>query len=169
MKRSMLVRALALALAFVHTFPARGHIAAFLVRPTLADAGKGFGALAAVILYLLPASWQARGLGVLWRRRRWLRAVAWSLAVVHMVPLLDHLPRYLDSGDWADAWRGFGACIAVLWFVAPPSQQATVLSTAAALGGALQTKGRLFGSLWRELSPLYGRRPMRCVPERGKR
>lgn len=170
MKRSTLVRVLALTLAFVHTFPARGHLAALLERPTIADGWKGFGALAAVSLYLLPIEWQARGLAALWRRRRWLRAAAWSLALVHMVPLLDHLPRFFDSGGWSDAWRGFGACIAVLWFVAPPSQQATVLSTVAALGSALRTKVKLLGSLGNALSPQYGSQPVDVVrAERGER
>jgi hypothetical protein len=168
MKRSTLVRVLALALAFAHTFPARGHLAAFFERPTLADGWKGFGALAAVSLYVLPVEWQARGLAALWRRRRWLRSVAWSLALVHMVPLLDHLPRYFDSGGWPDAWRGFGACIAVLWFLAPPSRQATVLSTVAALGATLRTRVKLLGNLGNVPSPQYGSQRADLL-ERGER
>ena len=141
--RSTSVRVLTLALAFVHSFPARGHVAAFLQHPTIADGWKGFAALFAVAFYVMPVRWQARALGALWRRRRALAAATWSLALVHMVPLLEHLPRFLGSGDWADGWRGLGACVAVLWFVAPVSQQAAFLAAVVRLGVRIRATGNL--------------------------
>ena len=111
-------------LAFVHTFPARAHTAAFLEKPSLGDAWKGFGGILAVGIYLLPVGIQARALTALWRKRRsLLRAGALLLALVHAVPAFDHLPRWLASGSWADAWRGVGASLAVAWFLAPLAVQ----------------------------------------------
>ncbi|WP_146651982.1 hypothetical protein [Labilithrix luteola] len=39
-----------------------------------------------------------------------------TLTLAHVVPARDHLPRFLASVSWGDAWRGFGACLAVFWF-----------------------------------------------------
>jgi hypothetical protein len=134
MSRTGLLRSATLMLAFVHTFPAHTHLAAFLQTPTLADAWKGFGALLAIGLYLLPVGVQARGLAALWRRRSGLLgAGALLLVVVHAVPACDHVPRMLKSCTWADAWRGVGAMLAVAWFLAPLSLQARAVKALARL------------------------------------
>jgi hypothetical protein len=139
MRRSTLLRVLTLALAYVHLFPAYGHVGAFLRSPSLADGLKGFGAAAAVALYLLPGRLQARGLSALWRRRALLGAVAWGLAAVHAVPAVEHLPRFIGAPSWADAWRGIGASLAMMWFVAPTSQQAALIGAI----GRLVPSGRV--------------------------
>jgi hypothetical protein len=130
MRRSILLRAVTLGLAYAHTFPATHHLGAFLSAPSFSDGWKGFGALLAVGLYLLPVRVQTRGLRELWRRRGLLRAVGWSLAAIHAVPLVEHLPRFVGAGDWSDGWRGIGATIAVVWFLAPVSQQGRLVIAA---------------------------------------
>jgi hypothetical protein len=129
LRRSALVRALTFALAFVHTLPAKTHLLAFAANPSLAEGWKGFGALVAVGLYLLPVNVQSRGLARLWQERRaWLRAAAVTLAVAHLVPASDHLPRFWHAPTWADGWRGGGSALAVLWFLTPMRVQARVIS-----------------------------------------
>jgi hypothetical protein len=129
MRRSVLLRAVTLALAFVHTFPARKHLALFVAAPSWSEGWKGIGALAAIGLYLLPVSLQARGLALLWQRRAWLLRVAGVvLAVAHAVPASDHLPRFFATGGLGDAWRGIGAAFAVVWFLAPLRVQARLLA-----------------------------------------
>ena len=44
MWRSVLLRAVTFALAFVHTFPARKHLLAFAASPSWSEGFKGFGA-----------------------------------------------------------------------------------------------------------------------------
>jgi hypothetical protein len=134
MSRLALLRVATLALAFVHTFPARSHLAAFFEAPCFADAWKGFGASIAVVLYLFPVRVQARGLALFWRSRKtMLRGLALLLVAVHAVPALDHLPRFIQSARWEDAWRGVGAAIAMLWFLAPPWMQARAFRALAIL------------------------------------
>ena len=128
MGRSMLLRVATLALAYAHTFPASRHLLAFVHSPSLAEGWKGFGALFAVAVYLLPVRVQARGLGALWRRRRLLGAATLTLAAAHAVPALDHLPRFLAAPTWGDGWRGIGATLAVIWFLTPGSQQGRLLA-----------------------------------------
>lgn len=119
-ERPALLRALTLGLAFVHTFPAWRHLVLFFARPSWDEAWKGFGALLAIAIYLFPPRHQARALATLWRRRRTLLTSAgWLLTVVHLVPALDHVPRFLGRPSWGDAWRGFGSAVAALWFAAP--------------------------------------------------
>ncbi len=128
MRRSVLFRALTLALAFVHTFPAQKHLVALLHTPSFGEAWKGIGALCAVALYLLPLPVQVRGLRLLWQKRRGLlRAGGFVLAIAHAVPASDHIPRFIASGHWADAWRGVGSAIALAWFLAPLRTQAAVI------------------------------------------
>ena len=135
MRHPALLRALTLALAFVHSFAAQKHLLAFARAPSLTEAWKGFGALFAVGLYLLPLAVHVRGLRALWRERRaLLRVGGVVLAVVHAVPASDHLPRFFASGQWGDAWRGLGAAIALGWFLAPLRAQATILATLARIG-----------------------------------
>src|SRR5262245_16292097 len=119
------VRSATLALAFVHLFPARKHVALFFAAPSLAEAWKGFGALVAVALYLLPPRTQAQLLCAAWSRARpLLVALGWLLATAHLAPALDHLPRFLAEPSWPDAWRGIGASLAATWFVLPIEHQA---------------------------------------------
>ena len=139
MKRPALLRAVTLALACVHTFPARKHLLAFAHAPSLSEGWKGFGALIAIALYLLPPAAQARALVSLWRDHRVVLRIGTAiLAAAHAVPAFDHLPRFFGNGGWADAWRGFGSAIAVAWFAAPVPVQATVV---AALGRLLRPSG----------------------------
>jgi hypothetical protein len=132
MRRTAVVRVATFALAFVHTFPARNHITAFLGRPSFAEGWEGLGALAAVGLYGLPVAVQARMLAALWRRRRAvLRAAGLLLAMAHVVPASDHLPRFFESGRWYDAWRGLGSTLAVIWFLAPLPLQGRAIAALA--------------------------------------
>jgi hypothetical protein len=129
MRRSALVRALTLALAFVHTFPARKHLATFAVDPSWAEGWKGLGAAVAVAIYLLPIGVQSRGLAFVWRERRVLLRIAGiALALVHVVPALDHVPAFFGAPTWGDAWRGFGSTLAAAWFLAPLPVQGRVIS-----------------------------------------
>jgi hypothetical protein len=129
MRRHAVVRTLTLALAFIHTFPARKHLAAFAADPSWSEGWKGVGAVVAIALYLLPARLQSRGLVFLWRERRvLLRAFAAVLAVVHLVPAMDHVPALLREPTWGDAWRGIGSAVAVAWFLAPLAAQARLIS-----------------------------------------
>ncbi len=142
MRRPALLRAVTLALAFVHTFPAQKHLLAWIHDPSLSEGWKGFGALFAVGLYLLPLRLHVAGLRALWRERRGvLRVAGVVLAIVHAVPALDHLPRFVTLGHWADAWRGIGASLAVAWFVAPLRAQATVI---AAIGRIARASSNAF-------------------------
>ena len=121
-------------LVWVHTFPAQRHIGLFLDEPSLTEAWKGFGALAAVVFYLLTPATVGRLLALLWRAR--LRPLTWMglvLAVAHLVPVTDHLPRFVQTMSWGDAWRGFGALTAAVWFVAPLPIQARALRCIARL------------------------------------
>jgi hypothetical protein len=132
MWRTAVLRLLTLGLAFVHTFPARKHLTAFFEKPSLAEAWEGFGALIAIGIYLLPVRVQAKALSTLWREHRVvLRAAGVLLAAAHAVPAVDHLPRFMASITWADAWRGFGSAIAVAWFLAPVTLQRKVIASLA--------------------------------------
>jgi hypothetical protein len=128
MQPGALVRPVTLSLAFVHTFPARTHVMAFLENRSLGDGWKGLGALFAIGFYLLPVGVQARALARAWHNRRLvLRAAAWLLVAVHAVPALDHLPLFARSGAWGDAWRGLGSLFAIGWFLTPLSLQARAI------------------------------------------
>jgi hypothetical protein len=132
MRRTAFLRTLTLALAFLHTLPARKHLVAFIAAPSWTEGWKGIGAAVAVALYLLPVKVQARALQLLWGRRAFvLRALGIVLAVAHAVPATDHLPRLVASFTFGDAWRGIGAAIAVVWFVAPLRAQARVVAALA--------------------------------------
>jgi hypothetical protein len=54
MRRTAFLRTLTLALAFLHTLPARKHLVAFIAAPSWTEGWKGIGAAVAVALYLLP-------------------------------------------------------------------------------------------------------------------
>jgi hypothetical protein len=143
MRPIALLRPLTLALAFVHTFPARKHLGAFLERPSLMEGWEGFGALLAIGLYLLPFRLQARALKFLWREHRFLlRALGVLLALAHAVPASDHLPRFAAVPSLGDAWRGFGSAAAVAWFLAPLSVQRRVITTLAGRLGRVRPLGQ---------------------------
>lgn len=123
-----MLRAVLLVLALAHTLPAQKHLALFFADPSSSEAWKGFGASAAVLVYLLPVRSYVRVLGALWSRHRTLLVLGgWLLAVVHAVPAADHLPRLLAEISWADGWRGLGSSVACAWFVAPLRVQAAAL------------------------------------------
>jgi hypothetical protein len=125
----MVLRWTTLALALVHAFPASKHLSLFLERPSVDEGWKAGGAMLAIALYLAPTRLQARALASLWRSRRaLLGALGFALAAVHLVPAVDHLPRFFASPSWADAWRGFGASFAVLWFTLPLPAQARLVA-----------------------------------------
>ena len=114
-------------LAFIHLFPARKHLALFFEAPSLGEAWKGFGAVLAIAFLALPRALQGRLLARIWRQRRLASALGLVLAVVHLVPAVDHVPAFLASWTWGDAWRGLGACAAALWFVSPLRAQARLM------------------------------------------
>lgn len=129
MTRFGLVRVATLLLAYVHSFPAQKHVARFLAEPSLGEAWKGFGACAAIALYLLPPRVQARGLAALLRRHRVvLSSAAFALAAAHVVPALDHIPRFMATPSWSDGWRAAGAAIAAAWFALPMRSQGRVVA-----------------------------------------
>jgi hypothetical protein len=129
MGRFAIVRSITLALALVHTFPAGKHLVAFAAEPSWSEGWKGLGAAIAIVLYLLPVEAQMRGLAYLWRKwRSALRDAGVALAVVHLVPAIDHVPALVGAPNWADAWRGIGATLAVAWFLAPLRAQARLIS-----------------------------------------
>jgi hypothetical protein len=124
----LVLRAVLLVLALAHTLPAQKHLALFLAAPSLNEGWKGFGATAAVFVYLLPVRSYARVLGALWSRHRTLLVGGgWLLAIVHAVPAADHLPRLFAEISWADGWRGLGSSFACAWFIAPLRVQAAAL------------------------------------------
>jgi hypothetical protein len=141
-KKWLLLRAATLVLALVHLFPANKHVGLFFAEPSFGEAWKGFGAVFAVALYLLPPRTQANLLCVAWSRARGLLvALGWLIAAVHLVPALDHVPSFLAAPSWADAWRGFGACIAAGWFALPLEVQARLLSGLRATGARCSSRG----------------------------
>jgi hypothetical protein len=123
------LRAALLVLAFVHSFPARKHLLAFVAAPSLEEAWKGIGAACAIALYLAPIAWHVRALGFLWSRARFVLALGGvALALAHAVPALDHLPRLVAEPSLADAWRGLGSFAAFVWFLLPLPVQGRALA-----------------------------------------
>lgn len=119
---------IALGLGAMHVLPARHHLTDFLAAPSPADAWKGFGAAVAVMFLLLPMGVQARIV-----RKAW-KPVLLTIAAAHLVPALDHIPKLLAAPSWADAWRGIGATVAVMWFVLPRAVQLEVVRLLVAKG-----------------------------------
>jgi hypothetical protein len=145
MRRSAVLRLMTLALALVHTFPARKHLLGFFDKPSIGEACEGFGALVAIALYLLPVRVQARALTRLWQEHPGLlRACGALLALAHAVPAADHLPRFIERAGWPDAWRGLGSAVAVLWFLAPLRLQRKFIAALARLAD-LQPPGWVAG------------------------
>ena len=114
------------ALALLHTLPARHHLEEMLASFTLSDAWKGVGAAGAVALLVVPVQRQARVIALL-RRAHLLFLAALVLVVVHLVPALDHVPKFLASPTFADGWRALGSCLAIVWFGAPRDFQLAVM------------------------------------------
>jgi hypothetical protein len=115
----VLIRGLMLVVAFAHSFPASKHLALLAREPSLDEAWKGLGAVAAMAVCLLPAGAQLRGARWLLRRRRVMSGLAFVLAVAHLVPAADHLPLWVDAPSWGDGWRGIGALAAAVLFATP--------------------------------------------------
>ena len=114
--------------AFVHTFPATKHMTAFLTQPSWSEGWKAWGSVFAIVAYLQTPDRIARLVFRCWQHHRGVLVVAgWLLALVHSVPAADHLPRLLAAPNWGDAWRGSGALIATVWFVAPIGMQFSVV------------------------------------------
>src|SRR5258708_18716401 len=86
------LRALGVGLAALHLLPAREHIGRFFAHPSVADAWKGFGAVIAIGILLLPLAWQLRALAAL-GRWKWRVLPLALLALAHAVPASDHLPK----------------------------------------------------------------------------
>lgn len=129
--RSNILRAGMLVLAYAHTFPAQKHVVLFAQAPSVAEAWKGFGACIAVAFYLVPPRIHARILCAIHRRLpTMLRVAGVLLALAHLVPALDHVPRFVASGAFADGWRGLGALAAATWFILPLPLQSWLLHAA---------------------------------------
>ncbi|MDB4937568.1 MAG: hypothetical protein JWP87_4540 [Labilithrix sp.] len=126
--RGSLLTFLGFSLAFIHLFPARKHLVLFLEAPSLSEAWKAFGAVVAIALLALPRALQRRLIHAIWRERRVASALGLLLALVHLVPMLDHVPAFFASWTWADAWRGVGASAAVLWFASPHRSQSRAMA-----------------------------------------
>jgi hypothetical protein len=118
---------LALGLAAMHLLPARHHLGDFLVAPSVGDAWKGFGAALAVLVLMLPTGVQARLARMLWKHRVAGVVMSSALAVAHLVPATDHVPKLLVHITWGDGWRAVGSSVAVVWFVLPRGMQLEVV------------------------------------------
>ncbi len=131
----VLLRVFMFVMAYAHTFPARKHALAFAAAPSLDEAWKAGGAIIAVALYLAPPQVHARALRALHRNVPVLLRIAGVLlAVAHLVPALDHVPRFVSAPSFADGWRGLGALAAAMWFVLPLQLQSWALCSAFAFG-----------------------------------
>jgi hypothetical protein len=119
------------ALALIHVFPVTKHLRLFATELSWDEAWRGFGALGAVVLVLglalAPKTIRARVGNAMLRNPVRRVIVLGLLAWAHTFPVREHVPRMLASWDWSDAWRGLGATLAVLWFVAPRSFHARAL------------------------------------------
>lgn len=122
------VRAAMILFAWIHLQPAVKHLTLFARTPSIDEAWKGFGAVVACALYLQSPARVAAWLVALSRRAPALVwGVGWLLAVVHLVPAVDHVPKLIAQPSWGDGWRGVGSAFAVAWFAAPVSTQARVM------------------------------------------
>jgi hypothetical protein len=117
-----------IALALLHTLPARHHLQDMVTAFSASDAWKGIGATIAVFLLVIPVRQQARIMAV-FRQAHLLALAALLLVVVHLVPAADHVPKFLAQPNFADAWRAIGSCIAIVWFAAPRQIQLAVMRT----------------------------------------
>ncbi len=129
--RARLLGLAAIGIALLHIFPARKHLAALLLEPSLGESWKGVGALVAIAFLAAPMRLQARAIGELSRRGALIVVMA-LLAIVHLVPAFDHLPRFLASPTFGDAWRGIGSTLAAFWFATPFRAQARFIRFARA-------------------------------------
>jgi hypothetical protein len=141
--RGRWLRAVMVLVGLAHSLPASKHLALFLGSPSLAEAWKGFGALAAMAIYLLasPSAVAAALLAVHRRSPRALSVAGLLLAAAHAVPALDHVPAFLAHPSFADGWRGFGSLAAALWFIAPLPAQARALGALRATIARLEVRG----------------------------
>jgi hypothetical protein len=63
------------------------------------------------------------------------RVASWTtvralLVAAHLVPAIDHLPRFIAAPSWADGWRGVGALVAIACFAAPRHVRLVVAAVA---------------------------------------
>ena len=117
------IRPLLLGLAVMHVLPATHHGRDLLAAPNAGDAWKAIGASAAVLLLTMPTPWLMKLVRRTQSRWHTVSVAATLLAIAHVVPAADHLPKLLASPSWADAWRGVGATLAVAWFASPRALQ----------------------------------------------
>ncbi len=122
---------LSFGLAIVHVFPAQKHLGLFLAAPSFGEGWKGFGAVLAIVFLALPRATQVALVTRAWRTRRVASALGLLLAAAHLVPASDHLPACFAAPSWGDAWRGFGATAAMLWFLAPLGLQSRAMAAIA--------------------------------------
>lgn len=137
--RPLALRALLVGVAAMHLFPIVRHAPLFLAARSLGEAWKALGPIVAIGVLLVAPPTLMRAATRGWRRHRVaFVATTCALAVAHAVPALDHVPRFLATPCWGDAWRGFGASIAAVWFAIPAATQAllTVGLVRAARDGA---------------------------------
>ncbi len=120
------IRPLLLGLALMHLLPATHHGRDLLASPNASDAWKAIGAAMAVGLLAMPTPWLVKLVGhtMKWRS---VSVAAALLAIAHVVPAADHLPKLFASPSWADAWRGILAAIAVGWFASPRALQLRIV------------------------------------------
>jgi hypothetical protein len=111
------IRLALLAVAALHAFPIRRHLPLLVAHATLGEAWKAVGACVAVVVLCMPTRTLAATITRAARTRPWLLGlVAWTLVAAHLVPAVDHVPAFLAHRSFADAWRGFGATLAAVWF-----------------------------------------------------
>jgi len=117
-----LVRFVTVALAALHVLPARHHLGDLASSFSMGDAWKGIGAAVAVVFLLLDGRTQARVVAAL-TRRDLLATATIALAIAHLVPAFDHVPKLFAAASFADGWRAIGSTIAVAWFASPRQLQ----------------------------------------------
>jgi hypothetical protein len=120
-------RVIGIGLAALHLLPARKHLDLFFADPSLNEAWKGFGAIGAIGLLLLPLAWQLRALAAI-SRWKWRIVPLGVMALVHAVPAADHLPKLFVSFGFGDAWRGIGSILAIAFFVTPLRMRTRIAS-----------------------------------------
>ncbi len=120
-------RVIAVSLAALHVLPARHHLADMFARFNGADAWKGIGAAIAVAFLLLDCRVHSRVIATFKKNPPLLPLGAALLVIVHLVPAIDHVPKFFAHVNFADGWRALGASIAIMWFASPRAFQLAVV------------------------------------------
>ncbi len=119
-RRSRALAGLLFGVALLHTLPMTHHLHDFFARPNVADAWKGFGALAAVALLGSGAVGVGRVVALVRRAGPLALPVARAaLVAAHAVPLVDHFPRALATCAFDDVWKAAGALVAIAVLATP--------------------------------------------------